>query len=89
MPVACSELGGNDCLIFPTQKRILVILPSVSTSSILLSGMNNGIHVKPLSDRFDVVAITPTSVNFYDVLHNNLTTLQIIPDTGAATYMTI
>lgn len=74
MPLSCVESGGNTCLIFPNQKRVLTLLPSVSTSTITLQGMTNGIYLQPLSQNIDVLALTPTSSNFYAIPHKNLTT---------------
>lgn len=89
MPLKCGETIANDCLIFPTQKRVLSMLPNAATSSITLTGMNNGIYLQPGSVYFDVLALTPTSANFYEIPHNNLTTRRQIPATGAPTWMTI
>lgn len=89
MPLSCVEGGGNTCLIFPTQKRVLTILPNVSTNAITLEGMTNGIYLQPLSQFVDVLALTPTSSNLYHIPHNNLTTRRQIPATGAPTWMTI
>lgn len=89
MPLSCVESGGNTCLIFPGQKRVLTLLPSVSTSTITLQGMTNGIYLQPLSQFVDVLALTPTSANLYQIPHGNLTTRRQIPTTGAPTWMTI
>ena len=47
MPLECAESGGNTCLIFPNQQRVLTILPSLNTNTITLNGMNNGIYLLP------------------------------------------
>lgn len=78
MPDICSESGGNICILFPLKRKILTILPSVSTSTITFTNMNNGIYVKP-TDNFIVKGITATGLNVYDVQHGNLTTRQLIP----------
>lgn len=51
--------------------------------------MTNGIYLQPQSQFIDVLALTPTSSNLYNIPHNNLTTRRVIPATGVSTWMTI
>lgn len=51
--------------------------------------MTNGIYLEPQSKFIDILALTPTSSNLYAILHNNLTTRQIVPTTNTANWMTI
>ena len=58
-------------------------------SSLTLVGMNNGIFLQPLENKIDLVGVTGSSINFYDIPHLNLTTRQQIPRLPAPTTMTI
>lgn len=47
MPTTCMESTGNICLVFPKQKKVMAVLPNVTTTSLALNGMINGIYVQP------------------------------------------
>ena len=93
MPLQCSESTGDPCLVFPVQKRVLVLLDSLPTTpSLILTGMNNGIYVQPNLLDIGLLALTTTNEAWsYEIPHGNLTTRQTVPllSSSPATWMTI
>lgn len=62
MALSCSNIFGQ-CIIFPKQKRILVI-PStpVTVSALQILSVNNGIYVQPLSAFINLTIISASTL---------------------------
>lgn len=48
MPLQC--VGGSICVVFPSQRKVLVIfdpVPTTASSQLVLTNMNNGMYLQP------------------------------------------
>lgn len=89
MTQSCSFSGGQ-CIVFPKQKRVVVIVTTpVATPSLSLLTMNNGMYVNPISQYINLTVCSSTALDLYNVYHNNLTTITKNYVSTLMNYMTI
>jgi hypothetical protein len=83
-------LASGKCIVFPQQGRLLAIPTTViAAASVTVGNMTNGKYVDALSEFINLTVLTASSVDFYNVYHNNLTTIRMNYFAGTATSMTI
>ncbi len=89
MTHSCVFAPGK-CIVFPNQKRVLVI-PSVafSAGNLVLGNMVNGMYLNPLSMYINLTVFSSSTIDFYNTFHNNLTTIQTNYFAGTPTKMII
>lgn len=89
MTLSCTNALGK-CIVFPNQKRVLVV-PTVPTSisSLQLLTMNNGMYVQTLSQYINLTIASASALEIYNVYHNNLTTIKTNYVKGIANSMEI
>ena len=89
MPQSCTFAAGK-CIIFPQQKRVVIMVTSpVSIASFTISAMNNGMYVNPISQYIQLTICSSSTVDYYNVYHNYLTTIIKNYVTSVMNYMTI
>lgn len=89
MTSACSY-GPGKCIVFPKQKRVVVV-PTVpaATSSLQLFSMNNGKYILPPSNYINLTILSSSAIEFYNVNHTTLTTIKTNYVKAIPTAMTI
>ena len=83
MPLNCAVAGGT-CLIFPKQRKVVTVTPpAIGITSLLVTGLTNGIYVLPQM-LIDLKVASSTNLDKYPVYHDYLTTRQVMPDNAMA-----
>ena len=89
MTTSCTISTGK-CIVFPKQRRVVVIITTPAASGILiLLSMVNGMYVNPMSAFINLAIYTSSTLDIYNVYHNNLTTILKNYVSGINNYMTI
>jgi hypothetical protein len=89
MANSCTITNGR-CIVFIKQRRILAIATTpVALGSLALNNMINGMYVNPMSSYINLAVYTSSSIDYYNVYHNNLTTIIKNYVTNVTNYMTI
>jgi hypothetical protein len=89
MVQSCTNALGK-CIVFPNQKRVLVI-PTVATSlsTLQLLTMRNGMYEMPISTYINLTVASASTIDFYTVNHTQLTTIKTNYVKSVANSMTI
>jgi hypothetical protein len=79
----------STCLVFPIQRKVVAISLGAAASSLNVNGMTNGIYIVP-DQLIDMKVASSTNLDKYTIVHQPLTTRQVMPLLGnAATTFTI
>jgi hypothetical protein len=90
MSTTCAYSDGS-CFVFPNQRRVVTISTlSTSTTTLVITALNNGIYVQPPSTiSFVVSSDTTSTLNKFSVVHSPFNTLQTILSSGNPTAIDI
>lgn len=89
MTHTCINPTGK-CIVFPRQRRVVAIpSPPLPVSSITLNNMTNGIYLSPISSYINLTVLSASNIDFYNIPHQNLTTITNNYFNGSSTRMTI
>jgi hypothetical protein len=81
MPLVCT--GTGSCLVFPKQRKVVTIESNAAITTLTLSGMTNGIYIKPVNN-IDLKLASSTILHKYQIVHPLLLERNYMPAIGSA-----